>query len=471
MIEVLDRVMSAGKTTALLKWLKITDKVLFVTPLLSETEDRIKTARPDLLFTSPESECALVGGKWQNSKTEHFLKLLESGRNVATTHSLLKLCDQRHWQQIYNKGYILVLDEELSLIEKFTDKSFEDMEWLIKNNHLLRDPSNGRLTFVDSGEVDGFAYAGVKTLCDKQMLYSASRSGGFVVSCLPIDIIMCAKRVILLTYLFKGSVLEQFLSLHGVGWKEFDEVNVPRIKPSAFKDLIEFVDERHVLPYGKSKLHSRKGINLTQSGWAKMTPENVKRVSNTIRNIFNGVDAMNCAFATPKQLVVRQHGTRNALVKPHRYVYKEGKNDLWLYPKCRATNEYAHKTHLVYALDVYPNQSVDAYLTDMGCNVDRDLYALSQLIQWLFRGAIRNGEKIVVGVLAPRMRDLLQRWLNDEFEQPLKRTNRIEMSPERIKELAICADKAASRGTERIVDNSVDVYYDGFVEQEMPVVI
>lgn len=452
MIEVLDRVMSAGKTTSLLKWLKTTDKVLFVTPLLSETEDRIKTARPDLLFTSPESECALVDGKWQNSKTEHFLKLLEAGRNVATTHSLLKLCDQRHWRQIYNKGYILVLDEELSLIEKFTEKSASDMDWLIKNNHLLRDQSNGKLTFVDSGEVDIFAYAGVKTLCDKNMLYSASRSGGFVVSCLPVDIIMCAKRVVLLTYLFKGSVLEQFLSLHGIGWKEFDEVAVPRIKPSSFKGLIEFVDERHVLPYGKSKSHSRKGINLTQSAWTKMTPENVKRVSNTIRNIFNGVDAEYCAFAVPKQFVVRQHGTRNTLVKPHRYVYKEDKNDLWLYPKCRATNEYAHKTHLVYALDVYPNQSVDAYLTDMGCNVDRDLYALSQLIQWLFRGAIRNGEKIVVGVLAPRMRDLLQRWLSDEFEQMLKRTNSVEM-------------------LQKPVDNSVDVEYDGFVGHEMPVVI
>ena len=110
-----------------------------------------------------------------------------------------------------------------------------------------------------------------------------------------------------------------------------------------------------------------------------------------------------------------------------------------------------------------------------GCNVDRDLYALSQLIQWLFRGAIRNGEKIVVGVLAPRMRDLLQRWLNDEFEVPLKRTNRIEMSPERVLGLVAKADKAASHGTERMlknhVDNSVDVGYDGFVEQEMPVVI
>lgn len=49
---------------------------------------------------------------------------------------------------------------------------------------------------------------------------------------------------------------------------------------------------------------------------------------------------------------------------------------------------------------------------------------------------------MTVAILAPRMRKLFERWLNDEFEM-----------------------------LQNPIDSSVDVGYDGFVEQEMPAVI
>lgn len=57
---------------------------------------------------------------------------------------------------------------------------------------------------------------------------------------------------------------------------------------------------------------------------------------------------------------------------------------------------------------------------------------------------------MTIAILAPRMRKLFERWLNDEFEQPLTLPEAMLQEP---------------------VDNSVDMPYDEFVEQEMPAVI
>ena len=57
------------------------------------------------------------------------------------------------------------------------------------------------------------------------------------------------------------------------------------------------------------------------------------------------------------------------------------------------------------------------YLLKLGAkNVNQDMYALSILIQWVFRSAIRNGEEIWVYVPSRRMRTLFQTWLDNLAE-------------------------------------------------------
>jgi len=442
-VEVLDRMMGSGKTNAILKWLQPDMKFIFVTPLLSEAEDRIRSVRPDLNVKCPVADAHVVENEWVCSKTENMLRLLQSRENVATTHALLRGCDERHWGLIQQLGYIIVLDEEINLIEAYIGVPSADMMWLFDNGHLSVSNSTGQLVFEDTSVIEDFKYADVKEMCRKKMLYASKRSNKFIVSCLPIDVLLCSKRVIILTYMFEGSVLEQFLSLHGVTWKPFTEVDVPSIKPSEYRGLLSQVADRYYKPYTKQK--------LTQSAWARVSPEEVRQVEKTLVNIFHGVDAEKCGFAVPKYCVERTGKMKNRLVKPLGKVHREGR-ETWMYPKCRATNEYSHKTHLVYALDIYPNTAVQAYLMDMGCEVDESKYAISQLVQWLWRGCVRNGEPMTIAILAPRMRKLFERWLSDEFEQMLKRTNSVKT-------------------LQKPVDNSVDVEYDGFVGHEMPVVI
>ena len=50
-----------------------------------------------------------------------------------------------------------------------------------------------------------------------------------------------------------------------------------------------------------------------------------------------------------------------------------------------------------------------------GVSVEEEKYALSEMIQWIFRSAIRNGESIQIYIPSQRMRQLLIDWLNGDI--------------------------------------------------------
>ena len=47
-----------------------------------------------------------------------------------------------------------------------------------------------------------------------------------------------------------------------------------------------------------------------------------------------------------------------------------------------------------------------------GVDVDEDLYALSIMIQWIWRSEIRDGSEIYIYVPSKRMRTLLINWID-----------------------------------------------------------
>ncbi|MNR36774.1 hypothetical protein D3C85_1547400 [compost metagenome] len=49
-------------------------------------------------------------------------------------------------------------------------------------------------------------------------------------------------------------------------------------------------------------------------------------------------------------------------------------------------------------------------------NMDQTLYALSEMVQFIWRSRIRDGKEINLYIPSKRMRELLKEWLNDEYE-------------------------------------------------------
>jgi hypothetical protein len=78
----------------------------------------------------------------------------------------------------------------------------------------------------------------------------------------------------------------------------------------------------------------------------------------------------------------------------------------------RATNEYAERRAVAYLINRFINRDKAAFFQDNGISVNEDLYAISELVQWLFRSRIRNGEAIHAYIPSSRMRGLLKAWAN-----------------------------------------------------------
>ena len=68
---------------------------------------------------------------------------------------------------------------------------------------------------------------------------------------------------------------------------------------------------------------------------------------------------------------------------------------------------------LIYLYDQYINPYVARWLEDNTRAFD-DAYALTELIQWVWRSRVRNGQPITLYLASPRMRQLMEKWLSDQ---------------------------------------------------------
>ena len=77
----------------------------------------------------------------------------------------------------------------------------------------------------------------------------------------------------------------------------------------------------------------------------------------------------------------------------------------------KATNEYRECHSLAYCLNRFLDPDIARYFQEMGLESRENLYSLSELVQWIFRSRIREGQPINVYIPSKRMRNLLKGWL------------------------------------------------------------
>ena len=80
----------------------------------------------------------------------------------------------------------------------------------------------------------------------------------------------------------------------------------------------------------------------------------------------------------------------------------------------RATNEYASIHSMAYLVNRFHSPQSVNFFKYRGVVLNQELWALSEMIQWIWRGAIRNNEPMNLYIPSKRMRELLIDWLNSE---------------------------------------------------------
>lgn len=399
-IEVLDALPGCGKTHAIFDYMSNNqDKPwLYLSPLKDEIDNRVfkEANRVGMDFVVPEEGP-------DSTKTEQIYYMLKEGKNVACTHSLMLRFQDRHIAKIIKHNYRIVCDEELNLISGYNIRK-EDREFLIKHELIKVVDEKGMIEFTDP-EMDTEArYGDVKRLADMGCLFAAKRSTGILVCQLSTKLIKAADRFILLSYKYEGSIMHTFLSLHGFGYQAFKEVTLFRSE----QDIKDRLKQLLTLIETPSVKKVRRKYPLSKSWWENSNKENQEEVLKAMRAVFKGskLPSADLFYTLPKNRVVREDG------KSAPMQVKELQKNNFLACSIRATNEYASKKLAIHAYSLHPNQSVKVYLQDLGYECDDTIYALTTLIQWLWRGCIRNEEPMQVAILSDRMNSIFLDWLN-----------------------------------------------------------
>jgi hypothetical protein len=70
--------------------------------------------------------------------------------------------------------------------------------------------------------------------------------------------------------------------------------------------------------------------------------------------------------------------------------------------------------NLAYCVNRFLKPDIATFFTNRNIRIEEDSYALSELLQWIWRSRIRKGEEINIYIPSERMRKLLIKWLNNK---------------------------------------------------------
>lgn len=398
-IHVCDAIMGSGKSQAAIAYMNShqDECFMYIAPYLEEC-DRIRNACPDLDFYEPM--------RMNGSKVEHVRNLLRRGENIATTHSAFRRYTHDMIDDIQCFGYTLIIDETVEVLCD-AECSVGDVT-VLKNAGILRKEDN---TYIYTGA----PYTGTKL----RDIYGMIKCNNFIVAengsktdcyywALPTEVMMAFKNVYILTYLFDSSEMRYLLDMDHI---DYDRIGVTHDwrgyyftdRPCDPPDYVRHIKDL-VTIYGTDAANDiGKHRTALSMNWMQSRPESVRQLAVKMASYFKhcGGGVSNIMWSTYK----------NAKTKLSSGGYKGG----YVSWNEKAKNEHSGRHCLAYAVNVFANPSKVRYFLDRGIIYDQEGYALSTMVQWIWRSAIRNGEPITIYVPSRRMRELLEGWL-DSFE-------------------------------------------------------
>lgn len=406
MINVIDSMCGTGKSTKMFHMMQEifdkdnTKKFLYVTPFLTEIEERVPSTLPTMNFQSPENR-----GRGKLGDLEY---LISNNHNVATTHVLFGLFTPKIVDMLVEKQYHLVIDEAISSIGVLSnDFKTSDTKALLKSNMVVCDGSaRGKLTWneEDYPEHDG-KYGKIRSMCQLGMLYHYKEQ--FLMFEYPPKLLKELDNVYILTYLFKGSDMRCWLDLNKMDYKYLDNESLGLMSE---KDIKADICKKLEILTNRSLASKKQQRGTLSSTWYKNAKsETIKTYKGMLRScvVQQKAKAGEVFWTTFKDSQVVMSGAG----------YTKGVSEempSFLPMNTRATNRYADYWLCMYAINLYKNPMEVEYLNANGVNVDEDMFSLSEMIQFIWRGCIRKGEPMKVLILSERMRSLLVNWLSEE---------------------------------------------------------
>ena len=230
----------------------------------------------------------------------------------------------------------------------------------------------------------------------------------FMLWTFPCSIMNALEHTYILTYIFKGQLQRYYYDMNRIKYeyKSIKKINgeyeiIEYLKKedlTYLRDLINICDNEKLNKIGEGRYTLSKSWYIKQDN---NKTDAFDLLKNNIYNYFRNI-------------------TKSKSKDNMWTTFKDYKNDLkgagyskgYISCNARATNEYRNKRNLAYTINTFNNPMILKFFRNKNVNVDEDSFALSELIQWIFRSQLRDNKPINIYVPSSRMKNLLIEWLN-----------------------------------------------------------
>lgn len=393
-IVIVDSIMGSGKTSWSIEYINenSNENILYITPFLTEVQ-RIKDSC-NRVFKEPINK-----GKGKLFSLNEFLSCKE---DIAATHELFKHLDKESTEHIKNGKYTLILDEVLNVIDPYMLRK-DDLKILKDSNCITLDKDGFVIWNPNKKDYDS-RFNEVKELAENKSLLVVNDK--MLLWHYPPEIFGVFDKIYVLTYLFEASILSCYFDLYDIKYSKksisnsngkYELCNYYIAIPN-LSDLVNVYN-------GNLNNNIHQKDNGLSSTWfeASINKNSIIQIKNNIYNYFKNI--------------VKANGKSDSILwttfkKQQPKLKGKGYTKQFLACNCRSTNEYADTYNLVYAINLYMHPSIMQFFTQRNIYPDQELYALAEMLQWIWRSRIRKGETINIYIPSNRMRLLFTSWLN-----------------------------------------------------------
>lgn len=421
-VTVIDSICGSGKTSWAIQEMNnnMEQRYIYITPYLDEVK-RVKANCSNRFFHEPNQKLG------KGSKYNHFVELLEEGKNIVSTHTLFRNIDKQISELIQKYNYTLILDEVMNVIEKNVINSddlkiLKDMKIIeIKDNQVywINDNYSGELSKYKNSCLNGDMFI----IDNKVIMWT-----------FPVSIFKSFKHIYIMTFLFEGQAQKYYYDMYNIDY-EYKSVEFTGIQGfgTEKKRTYKLVDYKEA-----DRTQLRELINIYEGKYnnigRKISRENPLSMSWFDRQKENKTDQLDKLKSNIENYF--KNSCKEELANGKKKAYK-GKYNLWTIPKSiamnekgnmlfkvrnntknflswntRATNEYRHKINVAYCINLYMNVIDYKFFYIRNIKINEDIWALGEMIQFIFRTQIRNNKPINIYIPSERMRNLLKDWLN-----------------------------------------------------------
>jgi len=311
-----------------------------------------------------------------------------------------------------------MIDECLDVLSPY--KISKDDVKIIFNENLVSLDDDGFLIWNEEKDPYDGVYNNIKRLCSFKSLMGFKKKNSDELARIlmwnfPVDFFKCFEESYIFTYLWDGSIQKSYFDLHKIRYKKYmlnydndlieHNINLEYQKRKNIADLIDIYEGK----FNKIGEKIGKSIPLSKSWYTRIKGQKntsiFKQLKSNTENFFRTV--------TNTESDYNMWTTFNSYKKDVKGKLYSRNNVNFVPCNAKGTNKYRNKKALAYLINFFITPDIKKFITHYDINFDEDLFALSALLQWIWRSQIRDGKPIQIYIPSERMRGLLKGWIGE----------------------------------------------------------